>query len=289
MNVLVTGSRGQLGTELRRLSPLHTAHQYVWADIDELDLTNAAAVADFVHRHHIDTIVNCAAFTNVDGAEQHEADALRVNADAVANLARTGRRIIHISTDYVFSGEDCLPYRESDQPNPHTAYGRTKLEGEKQLLAICPDAIILRTAWLYSPWGKNFVKTMLSASEQHSELRVVYDQIGSPTYAGDLAEAVFAVLDCPTWHAGIYHFTDEGVCSWFDFTIEILRQANLILGTNRYQAAVLPIRSEEYTYRTQRPHYSVLDKQKFKSTFHFSIPYWTDSLRQCLTAILQAQ
>ena len=282
MNVLVTGSKGQLGTEMRRLSVYHPKHRYVFADIDELDLTNSEAVQRFVDVKAIDVIVNCAAYTNVDGAEENEEAALCVNAQAVENLARTGRKIIHISTDYIFSGEGWLPYREDDDPAPKSAYGRTKLEGEKRLLHFCKDAIIFRTAWLYSPWGKNFVKTMLYYGAEKEELRVVYDQIGTPTYAGDLAKAVYAALDADEWHAGTYHFTDEGVCSWYDFTVEILRQANEILGENKYNARVVPIRSEEYAYKTPRPHYSVLDKRSVKQVFDIRIPHWTGSLRECL-------
>ena len=282
MNVLVTGCKGQLGTEMRRLSGLHLKHQYVFVDIDELDLTDGKAVRQMADELRTDVIVNCAAYTNVDGAEDNEESARLVNADAVGNLARTGRRIIHISTDYVFSGDSWLPYREDDMPAPRTAYGRTKLEGEELLPRLCPDAIVFRTAWLYSPWGKNFVKTMLHYGSERNELRVVYDQIGSPTYAADLAEAIFAALDADEWHPGTYHFTDEGVCSWYDFTVEILRQANDILGENRYNARVTPIRSEEYAYRTPRPHYSVLDKRLVKQTFGISVPHWTESLRECL-------
>ena len=289
MNVLVTGCKGQLGTEMRRLSAEHTKHRYTYVDIDELDLTDSEAVKRLVDDCQIDVIVNCAAFTNVDGAENQEEAARRVNADAVENLARTGRKIIHISTDYIFSGEGWLPYKEDDEPAPRTAYGRTKREGEERLLALCKDAIVFRTAWLYSPWGKNFVKTMLHYGAEKDELRVVYDQIGSPTYAGDLAKAVYAALDADEWKSGVYHFTDEGVCSWYDFTVEILRQANTLLGSNRYKAHVTPIRSEEYTYLTPRPHYSVLDKQKVKQTFDIQIPHWTESLNECLRQMVSAE
>lgn len=289
MNVLVTGSKGQLGTEMRRLSGGHPKHRYAYADIDELDLTDGEAVKRFADACQADVIVNCAAFTNVDGAEEQEAAARKVNADAVENLARTGRRIIHISTDYIFSGEGWLPYREDDTPAPRTAYGRTKLEGEERLRALCSDAIVFRTAWLYSPWGKNFVKTMLRFGEERDELRVVYDQVGSPTYAGGLAKAVYAALDANEWHAGTYHFTDEGVCSWYDFTVEILRQANAITGDNRYKARVEPILSSEYAYKTPRPHYSVLDKQRVKQTFGIGIPHWKESLNECLKQMIQKQ
>ena len=207
-----------------------------------------------------------------------------INADAVENLALASQttndqqqttKIIHISTDYVFSGDEHLPCREDDPVAPRTAYGRTKLEGEQRLLAACPDAVIIRTAWLYSPYGNNFVKTMLRLGKERDELRVVYDQIGTPTYAADLAAAIYAVIEAPEWHPGIYHFTNEGVCSWFDFTVEILKQSGL-------NCRVSPILSSEYQYKTPRPHYSVLDKAKIKNTFGIEIPYWTDGLAKCL-------
>lgn len=292
MNILVTGANGQLGTEMRLLSCSHPKHQYFFADVaipdgDEdkiyaLDITDEKALKSFVCEKQINCIVNCAAYTNVDRAEEDEATALRINADGVASLAKAaaeyGVRIVHISTDYVFSGDEHEPCRETDAVAPRTAYGRTKLQGERMLQTICPDAIIIRTAWLYSPFGNNFVKTMLRLAQDHDTLRVVFDQIGSPTYAADLAGAVFAAIESEQWHAGIYHFTNEGVCSWYDFTHEIMRQTGK-------QVKVLPILSSEYAYRTPRPHYSVLDKAKIKATFQLSIPHWTESLHHCLSRL----
>ena len=275
MKILITGCNGQLGTEMRNQSIVHPQHTYFFTDVAELDITNRQAVADFVQEKAIDLIVNCAAYTNVDKAEEDETTARLLNAQAVENLGVTGAKVIHVSTDYVFSGEDSIPYRESDAVTPRTAYGRTKLEGEQLLLAACPEAVIIRTAWLYSPYGNNFVKTMIRLGAEREELRVVFAQIGTPTYAGDLAKAIFAIIEFPEWRPGIYHFTNEGVCSWYDFTIEILRQAGI-------NCRVLPIRSEEYAYKTPRPHYSVLDKSKIKNTFNIHIPYWTDSLAHCL-------
>ncbi len=275
MNILITGCNGQLGTEMRLLSAQHPAHQYFFTDVAELDILDKEAVNTFVQTYHIDLIVNCAAYTNVDKAETDEPFALKLNADAVANLGATGCRIIHISTDYVFSGKGYIPCREDDPVAPQTAYGRTKHAGEQALLKVCPEAIIIRTAWLYSAYGNNFVKTMLRLGKEREVLRVVYDQVGTPTYAGDLAVAIYAAIEAPEWHAGIYHFTDEGVCSWYDFTVEILRQAGV-------PCRVEPILSAEYPYQTPRPHYSVLDKAKIKQTFDLTIPYWTDSLTQCL-------
>lgn len=298
MNILITGCNGQLGTEMRLQSTQHAAHTYFFTDVAELDITDRAAVQSFVSEYSIDLIVNCAAYTNVDKAEGDEATAHLLNAKAVENLGLSGAKVIHISTDYVFRGEGCIPCKESDPVDPCTAYGRTKLEGERLLLAVCPDAIILRTAWLYSAYGNNFVKTMLRLSQERESLGVVFDQVGSPTYAADLAAAIYAVIASPEWKPGIYHFTNEGVCSWYDFTHEILSQTLSLAADNRIQlpkekienmsrCALRPILSTEYAYQTPRPHYSVLDKSKFKQTFGVSIPYWTDGLHRCLCQLLQ--
>ena len=276
MNILITGSNGQLGNEMRVMSASYPKHRYFFTDIAELDITNPKAVHTFVAENAIDLIVNCAAYTNVDKAEEDEVNAMRINADALAVLGSQGVRVIHISTDYVFSGEEHTPCRETDPIAPHTIYGITKYEGEKRLLASCPEAVILRTAWLYSSFGNNFVKTMMRLGKERNELKVVFDQVGTPTYAADLAQAVFTVIETPMWHPGIYHFTNEGVCSWYDFTIAILALAGIT------DCKVSPILSEEYAYKTPRPHYSVLDKSKFKKTFNVSIPYWLDGLRRCM-------
>ena len=282
MNILITGSNGQLGNEMRVLSASHPKHRYFFTDVVEtegvsvLDITDRKAVAAYVAANAIDLIVNCAAYTNVDKAEDDEATALKINAEALSVLGSQGVKVIHVSTDYVFSGDEHVPCRETDKAAPRTAYGRTKYEGEKQLLAVCPEAVILRTAWLYSSFGNNFVKTMIKLGKERKELGVVFDQIGTPTYAADLAWAIFTVIECPVWHPGIYHFTNEGVCSWFDFTLAIHEMA----GVNGCH--VRPILSEEYQYKTPRPHYSVLDKSKFKKTFNVEIPYWLDGLRRCI-------
>lgn len=276
MNILITGANGQLGNEMRVLSALHPKHTYFFTDIAELDICDKVAVSAFVEANAIDLIVNCAAYTNVDKAEEDEATAMKINADAVAILGSQGTKVIHVSTDYVFSGDEHLPCKESDPVAPRTAYGRTKYEGEKRLLAVCPEAVILRTAWLYSEYGNNFVKTMIRLGKEKEKLGVVFDQIGTPTYAADLAAAIFTVIECPMWHPGIYHFTNEGVCSWFDFTIAIHELAGI------KNCQVSPILSEEYQYKTPRPHYSVLDKSKFKKTFNVEIPYWKASLERCV-------
>ena len=282
MNILITGANGQLGNEMRVLSKQHPAHRYYFTDVVEaadtypLDITDKAAVAKFVAAQAIDLIVNCAAYTNVDKAEEDEATALKINADALTVLGSQGIKVLHVSTDYVFSGDEHVPCRETDPVAPRTAYGRTKLEGEKRLLAVCPEAVILRTAWLYSEYGNNFVKTMIRLGREKEQLGVVFDQIGTPTYAADLAWAIFTVIESPVWHAGIYHFTNEGVCSWYDFTLAIHELAGI------RTCRVRPILSEEYQYRTPRPHYSVLDKSKFKKTFGVAIPHWMDGLKRCV-------
>ena len=282
MNILVTGSNGQLGNEMRVLSAAHPNHQYFFTDVIEadgvsvLDITDKAAVSAFVAAHAIDLIVNCAAYTNVDKAEEDEATALKINAEALGVLGAQGVRVVHVSTDYVFSGDEHLPCRETDPVAPRTAYGRTKYEGEKRLLAVCPEAVILRTAWLYSSFGNNFVKTMIRLGREKEQLGVVFDQIGTPTYAADLAEAIFTVIESPVWRPGVYHFTNEGVCSWYDFTLAIHELAGI------KNCQVRPILSEEYQYKTPRPHYSVLDKSKFKKTFNVTIPHWMDGLKRCV-------
>lgn len=279
MNILVTGSNGQLGNEMRVLSAQHPKHRYFFTDIAELDICDKEAVAAFVADHAIDLIVNCAAYTNVDKAEEDEVTAMKINAEAVGILGSQGVKVIHVSTDYVFSGDEHVPCKESDPVAPRTAYGRTKYAGEKNLLAVCPEAVILRTAWLYSEYGNNFVKTMIKLGREKESLGVVFDQIGTPTYAADLAQAIFTVIETPCWHPGIYHFTNEGVCSWFDFTIAIHELAGI------KNCHVSPILSEEYAYKTPRPHYSVLDKSKFKKTFGVEIPYWLDGLRRCIAKL----
>jgi len=279
MNILITGCNGQLGNEMRVLSAKHPKHSYFFTDVQELDITDNNAVSAFVAQNAIDLIVNCAAYTNVDKAEEDEITATKINAEALSVLGKQGVKVIHISTDYVFSGEEFRPCRETDPVAPHTIYGITKYDGEKRLLASCPDSVILRTAWLYSSFGNNFVKTMLRLGKERKELGVVFDQVGTPTYAADLAQAIFVIIESPVWRPGIYHFTNEGVCSWYDFTIAILALAGLT------ECKVRPITSEEYQYKTPRPHYSVLDKSKFKNTFGVEIPYWLDGLKRCMDVL----
>lgn len=287
MNVLVTGANGQLGTELRLLSKTSSS-RYIFTDVNDipgvetvhLDITDCEAVRIVAESEDVDVIVNCAAYTNVDAAEDDEATAALLNAKAPENLAEvaaaTGATLIHISTDYVFAGGSCLPIRESAPTGPTSVYGRTKLAGERQVANSGCNYIILRTAWLYSPWGRNFVKTMRGLTSTRDKVKVVYDQVGSPTYAADLAAAIIHIIDsgrCPC--KGIYHFSDEGAVSWFDF-------ANAVCELSGNKCRILPCLSSEFPSKVARPAYSVLDKSLFKSTFGFDIPYWRDSLRDCI-------
>lgn len=282
MKIVVTGANGQLGRSIRRLSVEHRELDFIFTDIDLLDIGNRDAVLAFAETHPVDFIVNCAAYTAVDKAEEEEEQCRRINTDAVAYLGEAaqhiGARILHVSTDYVFGGDSYMPYQESDPVSPTSVYGRTKLAGEKALSAVCPDAIIVRTAWLYSEYGHNFMKTMLRLGVERPEIRVVNDQIGSPTYAGDLAEAILSLLEKERQgeqNSGIYHYTNEGVCSWYDFAHSIIRIAGL-------PAKVIPIPTREYPTAAKRPAYSVLSKEKIKREYHWVIPHWEDSLRKCL-------
>lgn len=283
MRILVTGAAGQLGNELHNVLEQNKPGITLYTDIHDLDLTDAAAVRKYIVDNEISHIVNCAAFTAVDKAEQEQAICAKVNTDAVKNIAEVaadyGVKVIQISTDYVFDGTAHMPYRESDKVNPISTYGTTKRKGEMVLLSMSPDAVIIRTAWLYSPYGTNFVKTMLRLGAERSELGVVCDQIGTPTYARDLAEAIYAILTARQWVPGIYHFSDEGACSWYDFTKAIHRIAG-ITGCN-----VKPIMTDDYPTAAARPPYSVLDKTRIKKTYGITIPHWEESLQNCIKQI----
>ena len=268
---LITGSNGQLGTELTKLLPSAIA-----TDAAALDITDANAVSAFVKENDIDTIINCAAYTAVDKAEEEAELAFKVNVSGVENLAKTGAKIVHISTDYVFAGTAHKPYTPDDTPAPVSVYGQTKLEGEKAVLENADIALIIRTAWLYSPYGKNFVKTMQRLGKERDSINVVCDQIGTPTYAADLAAAIVAILpQMSKDNRGIYHYTNEGVCSWYDFAHEIMAILDL-------PCKVYPISSSAYPTKAKRPFYSILDKAKIKETFGIEIPYWKESLEKCL-------
>lgn len=296
MNILVTGANGQLGREMRLIAP-DTPFHFIFTDVTEaegvettlLDITSPEAVKQLVKANDIRCIVNCAAYTNVDKAESDEAFCRVLNAEAPRNLAEAMKEanglLIHISTDYVFGGDPYnIPCREDQQGTPTGAYGRTKLEGEKNILATGCDSVILRTAWLYSEYGKNFVKTMLNLTATKPQLKVVFDQAGTPTYAYDLARAIQTILqdystENPTKgysKAGIYHFSNEGVCSWYDFTKVIAELAG------QTECDIQPCHSNEFPSPVKRPAYSVLDKTKIKETFGIRIPYWADSLRICI-------
>lgn len=285
MNILITGANGQLGNEMRTLAPQHPEHTYFWTDVQELDICNQQAVQAFVADHHIHLIVNCAAYTAVDKAEDDAELADRLNRLAPGYLAQAandnGAGIIHVSTDYVFDGTAYLPYTEDITPCPNTVYGRTKLGGEQEVMQHCPNAMIIRTAWLYSPFGNNFVKTMLRLGRERQSLGVVFDQIGTPTYARDLAAAIYAAIEQDI-RPGIYHYSNEGVCSWYDFTIAIHRLAGITT------CQVSPLHTDEYPAKAPRPNYSVLDKSKIKQTYGITIPHWEDSLKDCIQLLEQA-
>jgi dTDP-4-dehydrorhamnose reductase len=291
MTILVTGANGQLGMEMRTVS-VNSRDRYIFTDINDipgaetlkLDITDRKAVLDLVRKEEVKAIVNCAAYTNVDAAEDNEPLAELLNATAVGNLAaamkEAGGLLVHISTDYVFGQEPYnIPCREDWKGTPTGAYGRTKLHGEEAIMASGCDHIIIRTAWLYSEYGKNFMKTMLSLTGSKPSLKVVFDQVGTPTYALDLANTIYYILEGRRWegNCGVYHFSNEGVCSWFDFTKMIALYAG------NTECDVQPCHSDEFPSKVKRPSYSVLDKTKIKETFGIKIPYWTDSLRKCMS------
>lgn len=282
--ILVTGANGQLGNEMRNLSSTDPANRYLFTDVQELDITDLARVQAFLSENTVDYIVNCAAYTAVDKAESDIELCRKINAFAVENLAKAsaaiGARMIHVSTDYVYSGTHYMPYVESDAVAPTSVYGVTKLEGEQLLLAANPASVILRTSWLYSPYGNNFVKTMLRLGCEREKLSVVFDQVGTPTYAADLAAAIVTILNAPEFIPGIYNFSDEGVCSWYDFTLTIHRMAGI--DTCR----VSPIDTADYPSAATRPFYSVMNKKKIKATYGVKIPHWEESLQKCI-AILE--
>ena len=270
--LLVTGAGGQLGQEMRLL----LGDRAVYAGHADLDITDETAVKDFVAENDIDLVVNCAAYTAVDRAEDDRENADRSNRLGPALLARYGRRILHVSTDYVFDGTSCRPYREEDATHPVSVYGSTKLAGEEAVLREAETAIIIRTSWVYSSFGKNFVKTMRRLGAERTDLGVVFDQVGTPTYAADLAAAIVAIL--PQMTPGmkeIYHYSNEGVTSWYDFAVAIMEESGL-------SCAVRPIESAEYPTRAVRPSFSVLNKAKIKKDFGLSIPHWRDGLKRCV-------
>ena len=281
-NILITGANGQLGNEMRVLSEENKEYTYFFTDVAELDICNEQAVMDFVKANHIQVIVNCAAYTAVDKAEENIEFCTKLNADAVGYLAKAAEanqaEFIQISTDYVFDGTAHTPYRETEPTCPNSVYGSTKLAGEQNALTLCSRVMVIRTAWLYSTFGNNFVKTMIRLGKERDSLGVIFDQIGTPTYARDLARAIYAAIRQGVT-PGVYHFSNEGVCSWYDFTKAIHRLAGI------KDCKVNPLHTEEYPIPAKRPHYSVLDKTKIKNTYHIEIPYWMDSLQSCIAQL----
>ncbi len=284
MRILVSGAYGQLGSEIKTLCSEYPEWDFLFTDVDSLDITDENAVDQFIAGKNIDFLINCAAYTAVDKAESDIETATKVNALAPGILAKVtnkyGIKLIHISTDYVFAGDACEPYSEEDEVNPQGVYGRTKLDGERNVQVQNPESIIIRTAWLYSVYGNNFVKTMLRVGRERGELGVVFDQIGSPTNAADLALAVLDVIglsekEPKNFVPGIYHFSNEGVASWYDFAVAIFEMAGV-------ECQVNPLTSDQFPTPTKRPHYSVLNKSKIKNTFNTRIAYWRDSLQLCL-------
>jgi len=281
--ILVTGANGQLGNELKVVSKKFYGYDFIFTDIEILDLTSAQQTSEFIQKSKPDWIVNCAAYNLVDKAESEPDVAILVNGTAVYNIAEaikgTECRLIHISSDYVYDGNSCIPYNELSVPGPSSAYGRSKLAGEKQAL-LHHGSMVIRTSWLYSSFGSNFVKTILRHAGEKDNLRVVFDQVGTPTYAADLAEAIMSIISGVirnqfAMNAGLYNFSNEGVCSWYDFAVEIVNEAGLKCHVN-------PIHSGEFQMAAKRPSYSVMDKTKIKDTYNLTIPHWRDSLKRCM-------
>ncbi|MCX7082333.1 MAG: dTDP-4-dehydrorhamnose reductase [Methylococcales bacterium] len=286
-HVLVTGANGQLGRELRELSRYFSDYDFTFITRDELDLSDASAINAWFANKTFDVVINCAAYTAVDKAETEAELAFAINTTAVQTLAKIAKQqgisMLHISTDYVFAGDSCKPYQETDATCPQGVYGQSKLEGELAMLAINPDrSVIIRTSWVYSRFGNNFVKTMVRLAKERRELSVIYDQVGSPTSAKDLALVLLMIIDSPQLQSQrgteIYHYSNEGVCSWYDFAIAIFKSAPI-------RCKVNPIETKDYPTPAKRPYYSLLNKAKIKNTFELTIPYWRDSLPECLQHI----
>lgn len=284
--ILITGSKGQLGNDLKQCIDT-SKYQPIFTDKEELDITDETQLFQFFNRLKIDYIINCAAYTAVDNAEKDEKTAYKINAEAPALIAEIASKqkikLIHISTDYVFNGLSYTPYREENPTNPLSVYGKSKLKGEKAILNSGCQYVIIRTSWLYSSFGHNFVKTMMRLGNERKELNVVYDQIGTPTYAADLAQACIEIIQKTEqkqieFKKGIYHFSNEGVCSWYDFAQNIMQYLNLDCKIN-------PIETKNFPTPAKRPFYSLLNKEKIKQTFQIEIPYWHDSLIKCLNLI----
>ena len=278
--ILVTGAYGQLGSELKSISAQYPLYKFLFTDADTLDICNENDLKNFFARTTVDFMVNCAAYTAVDKAEDDAENACKINKDAVRLLAKFAAKnkikLVHISTDYVFDGKSHIPYTEDLAVNPQSVYGKSKAGGEQEILSLAPQSVIIRTSWLYSSFGNNFVKTMLKLGAEREKLNVVFDQIGTPAYAADLAVAVMQIVTAQEFIAGIYHFSNEGVCSWYDFAIAIHKAAGI------KNCKVLPIESKDYPAKAPRPFYSVLNKAKIKATYGIDIPHWEDGLARCV-------
>ncbi|MBN2681550.1 MAG: dTDP-4-dehydrorhamnose reductase [Bacteroidales bacterium] len=283
--ILITGANGQLGSDFRELSGKYPGFIFLLTDVNELDITSEKDVKQFFERENPDYLINCAAYTAVDNAEDDEKNADLINNKAVEILAKQSAkfktRFFHISTDYVFDGNSCTPYLETDEMNPVSAYGKAKAKGELAALKYNTEATIIRTGWLYGNYGKNFVKTMIKLGKEKESLQVVFDQIGTPTYSGDLASAIMYIIDNTSkklipYKAGIYNFANEGVCSWYDFALAIHEFAKI-------SCKVYPVNSSAFPTKAKRPSYSVLNKEKIKTEYRMEIPYWRDSLKLCIS------
>jgi len=283
--ILITGSHGQLGNEMQQEAVRFPQFNFSYTDVEELDICDKAALDAFVKAHAVNVIVNCAAYTAVDKAEDDVELCYRINSDAVRNIgevaAANNLKVVQVSTDYVFDGTNHLPYTEDEPVCPATVYGKSKLAGEQALMEICEQAVIIRTSWLYSSFGNNFVKTMLKLGNERETLNVIFDQIGTPTYAADLANSILIILSGDNFAPGMYHYSNEGVCSWYDFTKTIHRIAGITT------CDVRPIDTKDYPARTPRPHYSVLNKAKIKATYGITIPHWEESLERCMKILSQ--
>jgi dTDP-4-dehydrorhamnose reductase len=281
--ILITGAKGQLGNELKVVSKNYYGYDFIFTDIDTLDITSHEQTSEFIKKSKPDWIVNCAAYNLVDKAETEPDQALLINGMAVKNITEVIRgsecRFIHVSSDYVYDGQSNVPYNENTPPNPLSAYGRSKLDGEKYAL-LHQGSMIIRTSWLYSSFGNNFVKTILKHAAEKESLKVVFDQTGTPTYAADLAGAIMSIISGVirnriAMNSGIYNYSNEGVCTWYDFACEIVKEAGLICN-------VQPVLTKEYKQAAKRPAYSVMDKSKIKENYGLSIPYWRTSLINCM-------
>jgi dTDP-4-dehydrorhamnose reductase len=281
-SILITGANGQLGNALQNRCGNDEKYFYYFTDIQELDICNKLQLTKFIKDNNIRLVVNCAAYTAVDKAEDDWELCFKINRDAVRNIGEVAASrqvgVIHISTDYVFDGKGTRPYREDDETSPVSVYGHSKLAGENALLSTCPESIIIRTAWLYSETGNNFVKTMLRLGKERNSIGVVNDRKGTPTYAGDLASAIKTIWESERYMPGIYHYTNEGICTWYDFTKKIFEFSGL-------KCDIKPLRTEEYPTRAPRPTYSVLDKAKIRETYNIDIPFWEKSLESMISGL----